>query len=284
MFYNDPQIKKAILEMIERALVEDIGPGDVTTEAIGAAGREAKATVIAKSDCVVAGLWVFAKTFQLLKRDVDVRFLCDEGAAVKKGDVIAHVSGPASTLLSAERTALNFLQRMSGIASQTRLFVEAVKGTKTRILDTRKTAPGLRLTDKWAVVLGGGNNHRMGLYDMAMIKENHIAAAGGIKEAVKRVRDHARDKIGLVVEITMAGQLEQLKNLKVNRILLDNMSLEEMREAVALNNGRFELEASGNVSLENAKEIAQTGVDFISVGSLTHSVKAADISMIFDQE
>jgi len=282
--YKDPQIKKAILEMIERALVEDIGPGDVTTDAIGGTDKQARATVIAKSDCVVAGLWVFAKTFQLLKRDVDVRFLCEEGAAVKKGDVIAHVSGPVSTLLSAERTALNFLQRMSGIASRTRLFVEAVKDTQARILDTRKTAPGLRLTDKWAVVLGGGNNHRMGLYDMAMIKENHIAAAESIEEAVKRVRGHAGDAIGLVVEITAPKQLEQLKNLKVNRILLDNMALKEMHEAVALNNGRFELEASGNVSLDTVKEIAKTGVDFISVGSLTHSVKAADISMIFDRE
>jgi nicotinate-nucleotide pyrophosphorylase (carboxylating) len=234
-----------------------------------------------------------------------------DGHALSKGDIVATVEGPAASILTAERTALNFLQRMSGIATLTRRYVEAVAGTRAVILDTRKTAPGLRLLDKWAVRLGGGQNHRLGLYDMVLIKDNHIAAAGGITQAVERVRrrnrpglrpepcpeqgrraveglgpeplDYAQDVrvegLAVEVEVKSLAELEEALALSVDRIMLDNMDLDEMRRAVEMTAGRVPLEASGNVTLENVAAIAATGVDYISVGALTHSVKALDISL-----
>jgi nicotinate-nucleotide pyrophosphorylase (carboxylating) len=202
-----------------------------------------------------------------------------DGDGVARGQVFATIHGPCRALLTGERVALNFLQRMSGIATLTRRFVEAVEGTRAVILDTRKTAPGLRLLDKWAVRLGGGQNHRIGLYDMALIKDNHIAAVGSITEAVKRVRALDERHRPIEVEVTSLEQLREALPLDVDRILLDNMSLDQMREAVRAANGKTPLEASGNVTLDNVAQVAATGVDFISVGALTHSVKALDISL-----
>ncbi|KAA3660755.1 MAG: carboxylating nicotinate-nucleotide diphosphorylase, partial [Chloroflexi bacterium] len=204
-----------------------------------------------------------------------------DGDAVEKGQLVATISGPAQSILSGERVALNFLQRMSGIATMTRQFMDAVAGTKAVVLDTRKTVPGLRATDKMAVTLGGGQNHRHGLYDMALIKENHIVAAGGITPAVNRVKEYAPD-VPVEVEITNLTEFEEALTLPVDRIMLDNMSLDEMRMAVEMGNGRIPLEASGNVSLQTVRAIAKTGVDYISSGALTHSVVALDISLLLD--
>jgi nicotinate-nucleotide pyrophosphorylase (carboxylating) len=218
----------------------------------------------------------------MLDKHVEFSAQAADGDAVSKGSVIAAVQGKGRALLSAERTALNFLQRMSGIATTTRSYVDAVKGTKAVIVDTRKTAPGIRYLDKWAVRIGGGQNHRFGLFDMVLIKENHIAAAGGISEAVARIRKKDKERRKIEVEVRSLAELREALELKVDRILLDNMSLEEMRQSVRLTSARTLLEASGNVSLENVAAVAGTGVDIISVGKLTHSVKALDISFLIE--
>jgi nicotinate-nucleotide pyrophosphorylase (carboxylating) len=207
-----------------------------------------------------------------------------DGDQVEAGTIIATVSGPGPALLSGERVALNLLQRMSGIATLTHKFIQAVSGTKAVVLDTRKTAPGLRWLDKWAVRLGGGQNHRFGLYDMVLIKDNHIAAAGSITEAVRRVRAGDKRSRAIEVEVKTLAELEETLELAVDRILLDNMSPAQMREAVQIANGRTPLEASGNVSLDNVADIAATGVDYISVGLLTHSVQALDVSLLLNTD
>jgi len=266
-----------LLEAIRRALQEDIGPGDVTTDSIVTPEAIMRGQIIAKQDGVVAGLDTAAAVYEMVDAEVDFDLRVEEGARVTRGQVLALVSGRTRSLLTAERTALNFLGRMSGIATLTRQFVDAVAGTRAIILDTRKTAPGLRAADKLAVKRGGGKNHRIGLYDMILIKDNHIDSAGSITEAVARARSAAP---GLEVEVE-ARTLEDVRealSLGVERILLDNMSLEMMAEAVHLTAGRAKLEASGNVTLETVRAIAETGVDFISSGALTHSAKVFDIS------
>ncbi len=266
-----------LLETIRRALAEDIGRGDVTTESIIPPEATMRGQILTKQEGVVAGLDVAEAVYKTLDPQVDFRPQVEEGARVTRGGVIALVSGRTRSLLTAERTALNFLGRMSGIATLTRQFVDAVAGTKAVILDTRKTAPGLRAADKLAVRRGGGQNHRIGLYDMILIKDNHIDYAGSITEAVRRARAAAP---GLEIEVE-ARTLEDVGEalaLGVERILLDNMSLEMMREAVRLAAGRAKLEASGNVTLETVRAIAETGVDFISSGALTHSAKVFDVS------
>jgi nicotinate-nucleotide pyrophosphorylase (carboxylating) len=266
-----------LLEAIRRALQEDIGPGDVTTDSIVTPEAIMRGQIIAKQDGVVAGLDTAAAVYEMVDAEVDFDLRVEEGARVTRGQVLALVSGRTRSLLTAERTALNFLGRMSGIATLTRQFVDAVAGTRAIILDTRKTAPGLRMADKLAVKRGGGKNHRIGLYDMILIKDNHIDSAGSITEAVARARSAAP---GLEVEVE-ARTLEDVRealSLGVERILLDNMSLEMMAEAVHLTAGRAKLEASGNVTLETVRAIAETGVDFISSGALTHSAKVFDIS------
>ncbi len=266
-----------LLETIRRALAEDIGPGDVTTESIIPAEARMRGQIIAKQEGVVAGLDVAQAVYLAVDPQVDFRPQVDEGARVTRGQVLALVSGRTRSLLTAERTALNFLGRMSGIATLTRAFVDAVAGTKAVILDTRKTAPGLRAADKLAVRRGGGQNHRIGLYDMILIKDNHIDYAGSIGEAVRRARAAAP---GLEIEVE-ARTLEDVRealDLGVERILLDNMSLDMMRAAVQLAAGRARLEASGNVTLETVRAIAETGVDFISSGALTHSPRVFDVS------
>lgn len=261
------------------ALAEDIGDGDITT--LSTIPEEARLTgrFLAKETGVVAGIQLVWRAFALLDPRVEVLVLIDDGMCVERGQVIAQVSGPGRAILTGERVALNFLQRMSGIATATRRYVNAVEGTAATILDTRKTVPGLRLLDKWAVRLGGGANHRIGLYDMVLIKDNHIAAVGSITETVERVR--ANDPRGrqIEVEVTTLEQLEEALALPIDRILLDNMPPDVMREAVMLAGGRIPLEASGGINMDSVREVAETGVDFISVGALTHSVKAMDISL-----
>lgn len=275
-------LEEGMSPRIRAALDEDIGDGDLTTLAIVPSEARGKGRLIAKAAGVVAGLAVAQAAFQLVDEEVYFEPLVAEGTQVKPGDLLAWVSGPTRALLTGERTALNFLQRMSGIATLTRRFVDAVADTETVILDTRKTTPGLRAFDKWAVRLGGGQNHRFGLFDMALIKENHILAAGGIGPAVARVR--AADTRGrpIEVEVTNLDELQEALALGVDRIMLDNMGLAEMRQAVAITGGATPLEASGGASLETAAAIAATGVDYISVGKPTHSFESLDISFLLE--
>jgi nicotinate-nucleotide pyrophosphorylase (carboxylating) len=265
--------------IIQRALDEDLGDGDVTTNTTIPIEAITSGEFVAKSEGIVAGLQVAQLAFALVDARVQFTTLIHDGEPVKRGDVIAAVHGPARALLTAERVALNFMQRMSGIATLTHHFVEAVKFSRAIILDTRKTAPGLRLIDKWAVRLGGGGNHRIGLYDMVLIKDNHIAAVGSITEAVQRVRSLDEQHRPIEVEVKNLVELHEALALQPDRILLDNMSPDKMREAVKITSGHVPLEASGNVSLETVADIAATGVDFISIGALTHSVRALDISL-----
>ena len=268
--------------IISRALEEDIGDGDITSVSTIHAHTELTGRFIAKETGIIAGLEVVHETFKFLDKKVTFLPRYSDGSEVTKGSIIATVKGKGRALLSAERTALNFLQRMSGIATTTSAYVHAVRNSKAVIIDTRKTAPGLRLLDKWAVRLGKGYNHRFGLYDMVLIKENHITAAGGITQAVMNVRTKDKKKRPIEVEVHNLENLPELLQLHVDRILLDNMSLDRLHEAVRITNGRTKLEASGNVSLENVAAIAATGVDMISVGKLTHSVRAMDISFLID--
>ncbi len=268
-----------ILSSVERALAEDIGRGDSTTERIVPSDAVLDARVIAKESGIVAGLSVAGLAFQLLDGRVDFALMTADGERITAGQILAEIKGPARAILTAERTALNFLGRMSGIATRTRQFVDALRGTNARILDTRKTAPNLRACDKMAVRLGGGRNHRFGLDDMILIKDNHIDFAGSITEAVKRARKPKND-LEIEVEARSVADVIEALDQKVAWIMLDNMSQTEMRQAVGLNNGRAKLEASGNVTLENVREIADTRVDYISVGALTHSVQVLDVSLI----
>lgn len=269
-----------ISQSIRRALDEDIGNGDVTTDTIVPANASLRGRIIAKQTGVVAGLAIAEAVFRELDERITFTPQITDGARVDTKTIVADVVGPARALLTGERTALNFLGRMSGIATLTRQFVDAVSSTRAVILDTRKTAPGLRLTDKLAVRFGGGQNHRTGLFDMVLIKDNHIDFAGSITAAVTRVRESGTN-LEIEVETRTLEHVGEALALEVERILLDNMSLELMREAVQLTNGRAKLEASGNVSLENVLEVARTGVDFISVGALTHSPKVFDVSLEF---
>jgi nicotinate-nucleotide pyrophosphorylase len=266
--------------IIHRALEEDIGSGDITTLSTVPAKSVLKGTFIAKESGVIAGLEVVRETLQYLDKHVLFSQKVTDGKQVAKGTVLATVRGKGRALLTAERTALNFLQRMSGIATLTRAYVDAVKGTDTVILDTRKTSPGNRFLDKQAVLLGGGANHRFGLFDMVLIKDNHIAAAGGITQAVTQVWATDTMKRFIEVEVKNLEELREALSLKVDRILLDNMNIKTLREAVRFTAGRVPLEASGNVTLKNVAAVAATGVDMISVGALTHSVRALDISFL----
>ena len=270
-------LSPAILESIQRALAEDIGPGDVTSNSIIPADALMRGQIIAKQDGIIAGLDIASAVYKKVDAQVKFESRVDEGARVVDRQVLAFVSGRTRGLLTAERTAINFLGRMSGIATLTRQFVEAVSGTKAVILDTRKTAPGLRSLDKLAVTRGGGQNHRIGLYDMILIKDNHIDYAGSIPEAVKRARG-AASGLEVEVEARTLHDVGEALAIHVERILLDNMTLEMMLEAVKMTAGRAKLEASGNVTLENVRQIAETGVDYISIGALTHSAKVFDVS------
>jgi nicotinate-nucleotide pyrophosphorylase (carboxylating) len=270
-----PQIRK----IIKAALAEDIGAGDITTQAIVSRKKKGRAQVIAKDDFVLAGMDVFEETFRLLDENIKVKKIINDGGRAKKGNIIAEVSGSLFYMLQAERVALNLLQRMSGIATLAAKYMEAVRGTKAKILDTRKTVPGLRILDKMAVRFGGGSNHRTGLYDGVLIKDNHIEVAGGIAAAVKAQRKRLPHTLKIEVETKNMQEVKEALNCGVDIIMLDNMTVPAMKKAVTLIAGRALVEASGNVTLQNVAVIAATGVDLISVGELTHSVRAADISL-----
>ena len=267
-----------ILDSLRRALEEDIGTGDVTTDSIVPAEAILQGRIVAKQAGIISGLEVAQDVFLLLNPEIAFEALTAEGSRVAAGDVVANLSGSARALLTGERTALNFLGRMSGIATLTREFVQAVSGTRARILDTRKTAPGLRPLDKLAVRSGGGQNHRTGLYDMVLIKDNHIDFAGSLTEAVRRVRASGSN-LEIEVETRTLHDVREALGLGVQRILLDNMTTDSMREAVKMNEGQAKLEASGNVTLKTVRSIAETDVDYISVGALTHSPQVFDVSL-----
>lgn len=267
-----------LAEIVRRALVEDIGPGDITTGLTIDPDARASAVVRAKQEGVLSGAGTASLAFGAVDPSLETFLDREDGSRLHRGDTVMRVAGRAASILKAERTALNFLQRMSGIATLTAEFVRAVDGTHARITDTRKTAPGLRLTDKMAVRAGGGVNHRFGLHDMVLIKDNHIAAAGGIAAAVAKCRGLE----GIAIEVETKNLEEVAETLRcggVARIMLDNFSLDAMRDAVRMIGGRTEVEASGNVTLATVRAIAETGVDFISVGALTHSAPALDISL-----
>ena len=280
----NPEESREVGRIIRRALAEDIGAGDVTSSWTLPEGLALRGKLIAKAPGVVAGLEVAGRVFAAVDKRVRFSALVADGSTVTVGMLLATVQGPARSILSAERVALNLLQRMSGIATLTQRFVQAVRGTHAVILDTRKTAPGLRVLDKLAVRLGGGQNHRFGLYDMVLVKDNHIAAAGGIAVAVQSVRACNHEGLQVEVEVKSLVELREALDLGVERILLDNMDPGQMRQAVALTARRAKLEASGGVRLDNVAAVAGTGVDYISVGALTHSAQALDISLDVEEE
>jgi nicotinate-nucleotide pyrophosphorylase (carboxylating) len=265
--------------LIELAIAEDIGPGDATSEAALPATLALCGQIIAKRTGVIAGLPVAEAVFRRVDPDLRLSSHVRDGDSVTPGDVVAEVNGPGRRMLAAERLALNFLQHLSGIATLTRAFVDAVDGTKATVLDTRKTHPGYRVLEKYAVRMGGGHNHRMSLHDMLLVKDNHIEAAGSITTAVKQARS-LHPSLPIEVEVKNLDELREAVGLNVDRIMLDNMDLDQMQEAVRLTGGRVHLEASGGVDLERVAAIAATGVDYISIGALTHSAPALDLSML----
>jgi nicotinate-nucleotide pyrophosphorylase (carboxylating) len=265
--------------IVRRALEEDIGRGDVTSTWILPPGTMGTGTFLCKAEGILAGMAVAAEVFRQVSMDLELSPFRGDGERIAAGDVLGRVEGPLQAMLTAERTALNLMQRMSGIATATQRYVQAVAGTRAVILDTRKTVPGLRVLDKWAVRLGGGQNHRMRLDDMVLIKDNHIAAAGSITVAVERVRAHNEQGLPVEVEVKTWAELEEAVSLRPERIMLDNMTVDQMRRAVDWVASRVPLEASGGITLEGVRAVAQTGVDYISVGALTHSVTALDISL-----
>ena len=271
--------KHVIHKLLQLAFEEDVGTGDVTTQAVLTGDEVGKASAVAKADVVVAGMDVFKEAFLFMDQTIQFIGHCEDGLGVQKGNILAEISGNLSSILTAERVALNLFQRMCGIATLTRRYVDEVKETGAKILDTRKTAPGLRYFDKYAVRIGGGTNHRFGLYDGILIKDNHIEAAGGISHALDRVYRHLPHTLKVEIEVKNLQELEEALTAGADVIMLDNMTVEHMKKAVEIVNGRVPLEASGNVTLTNVKQIAETGVDFISVGALTHSVPASDISL-----
>ena len=266
---------------VRAALAEDVGSGDLTAPLIPA-GKRARATVLCRQKAVLCGQAWFEACLRRLDPSAKVSWTAAEGADVAAGTTVCSVEGKARALLTAERTALNFLQTLSGVATATRRYAEAVAGTRARIVDTRKTLPGLRLAQKYAVRVGGGSNHRLGLYDAMLIKENHIAAAGGVRKAVQQAAKLKRRGDWIQVEVENLDQLREALDAGATMILLDNMSVDQMREAVRVAAGRAELEASGGITLENARAIAEAGVDRMSVGSVTKDLKAADFSMRFE--
>ncbi len=271
------------LRLIDIALEEDCGAGDWTSKWIVPARTRAHARIVAKADGVIAGLAMVAGVFTRLDPRIEIEFSVADGAELKDGDTVCTIKGPARTILTGERTALNFLQRLSGIATLTRAYVDAVAGTGAAILDTRKTTPGLRSLEKAAVKAGGGQNHRFGLFDMVLIKENHIEIAGGVAEAIKRARDSNTKLLRIEVEVRNKDELRAALEAGCDIILLDNMDVQEIREAVRVVKQRApqtKTEASGNMTLERVRAVAETGVDFISVGALTHSATALDLSLL----
>jgi nicotinate-nucleotide pyrophosphorylase (carboxylating) len=270
-----------MIEAIERALAEDVGPGDRTTEATVPAGARARARIEQKEPGAIAGLDVARAVFERVEPELRFEPRTEEGVW-REGGLVAEVEGPARGILTAERVALNFLQRLSGVATLTARFVREVEGTGVRILDTRKTTPGLRELEKRAVAAGGGTNHRLGLYDAMLVKENHSALAGGVGAATRMALEAAPEGTPVEVECATLAEVDEALGAGARRILLDNMSPAELREAVERVAGRAELEASGGVTLATVRAIAESGVDYVSVGALTHSAPALDLSLLLE--
>ncbi len=274
---------KDIEETVRCALAEDVGAGDVTAALIPA-DTLAEAQVITREDAVLCGTAWFDEVFRQLGSSIRVSWSARDGDAIQAGQTLCTLNGPARGLLTGERTALNFLQLLSGTATLTRQYVDAVRGTRAIILDTRKTIPGLRRAQKYAVTCGGGQNHRMGLYDAVLIKENHIAAAGSIAAALRAARDSVPTGVAVEIEAENIEQLRTALEASAGRILLDNFSIEELKAAVRETKGRAKLEASGGISLANVRAVADTGVDFISLGDITKNVRAVDLSLRFRRQ
>jgi len=283
---------KTVWQQVERivkdALSEDIASGDVTTEALIPSDLRGKASILVKRDGVLAGIDVAREVFRQIDRSLRFKALAKDGTKVRKGQVVATVEGKAASILKAERTALNFLQHMSGIATETARYVEAVSGTRAVVTDTRKTIPGLRLLEKYAVRAGGGKNHRLNLADGVLIKDNHLVALRadevGLGEAVKKARQRAPKGLKIEVEVESVPQAREALAAGADIIMLDNMKPEDMRKAVKLVKGKALLEASGGITPDNVRSVAETGVDLISIGALTHSARALDISLEFGIE
>lgn len=275
-------IKTELFPVIKTALEEDIKDGDITTLATIPDEVFAEGKFLIKENGILAGIEIAELVFNTVDEKIDFKKLMDDGSRISEGDIAAIVSGKASSLLTAERTALNFLQRMSGIATSTKSYVDKISHTRAKILDTRKTVPGLRMLDKFAVKIGGGKNHRIGLFDMFLIKDNHIAVAGSITKAVQSCVDYKSIKnlnYKIEVEVKNLAEIEEAITTEADIIMLDNFSPSEMKMAVDIIGDRFETEASGGINLETIKDYAETGINYISVGALTHSVKALDISL-----
>jgi nicotinate-nucleotide pyrophosphorylase (carboxylating) len=273
----------SVAEFIEKALKEDIGDGDHTSLATIPSGLKSKAVVRAKAKGIIAGLVLADQILNAVDPTIKVKVLVNEGAAVNPGDELIQIEGETQSLLKAERLLLNCMQRMSGIATKTNALVRTIEGTRAKLLDTRKTTPNFRVFEKWAVELGGGMNHRFGLYDMILIKDNHVDACGGIEKAIDSANEYlSKTKRHLKIEIetrTIEEVQRVLKHGKVNRIMLDNFSPVDLKKAVEIIGGKFETEASGGITEENIRGVAESGVDYISVGALTHSFTSLDISM-----
>ncbi len=272
------EIPSSVIDLIHRALEEDIGPGDITTSLLIPDENESRALYIAKGNFVLAGLPFSREVFQILDPSISFKMFYNEGVNVIKGDVVAEVHGKTRAILSGERVSLNILQRLSGIATLTSMYVDRIKGLKAKIVDTRKTTPCQRFMEKYAVRMGGGGNHRFGLFDGILIKDNHIEAVGSIKEAVKLAKS-SYHLAKIEVEVENLYDLKEAIKAGADIVMLDNMSVSDIKEAVKISNGRVLLEASGGVKLENVRDIAEAGVDLISVGALTHSAVAVDISL-----
>lgn len=277
---------KEVRDIVSIALQEDIRNGDITTQAIFSGNERTSGNFLAKESGIIAGLELAGYIFKTIDPDITFKQFIKDGTKVSRGDVIADVSGPADSILTGERTVLNFMQRMSGVASKTHMYADAISHTKTKILDTRKTMPGHRYLDKWAVRLGGGLNHRYCLDDMYLVKENHIKVAGGVKEAIQKCIEHKQlnaNEWKIEVEVTNLDELQEaISTQSIDMVLLDNMDVKMLRKAVEIVSDAVKTEASGNMTLDRIPKVADTGVDFISVGALTHSVKALDISLLFD--
>ncbi len=274
---------KMVDELIDRSIAEDIGDGDHTTRSTVPKDIQGSAKLLVKETGIIAGVDIALKIFTRIDPSLKTKIFIQDGAAVKPGDVVFHVHGSTHTILQAERLALNFMQRMSGIATNTNRYVEKLAGLKTKVLDTRKTTPGLRVVEKMAVKIGGGENHRFGLYDMILVKDNHIDFAGGIKKAIEKIQTYLVEygkKIPVEIEVRNMQELEEVLNAGfVDRVMLDNFTPEQTKKAVEFINGRMEVESSGGINLETIRSYAECGVDFVSVGELTHQIRSIDLSL-----
>jgi len=277
-----PTLPDDITEIVRRALAEDMGSGDLTAALIPD-DRTARAQVVTREDAILCGCAWFDEVFRQLGTDIRITWKALDGETIRAGQTLCRIEGPARAILTGERTALNFLQTLSGVATRTRAYVDAVRGTKAVVLDTRKTVPGLRLAQKYAVRCGGGQNHRLGLYDGILIKENHIAAAGSITAALNAAGAVATPKMMVEIEVESLTQLHEALAAGAKRILLDNFDLAGLRAAVSETRGRAQLEISGGITLANVRALAETGVDFISVGDLTKNLAAVDLSLRFEK-